>query len=88
MGQLKIAALFDTRVLINAISSKFFSSLQLQLKVIPINRKVVSADGNSLGPFDEVHLQFQLGNVVFHNRFIILDNLQHDKILGLPWQCN
>ena len=54
----------------------------------PTNRKVVSADGDSLGPIGEVHLQFQLGNAVFHNRFIILDNLQSDIILGLPLQCN
>ena len=83
-----MAALFDTGVSINAISSKFFSSLQQQLKVIPTNRKVVLADGNSLGPIGKVHLQFQLGNVVFHDRFVILDNLQHDIILRLPWQCN
>ena len=66
----------------------FFRSLQHQLKVIPTNRKVVSADSNSLGPIGEVHLQFQLGKVVFHDRFIILDSLQCDITLGLPWQCN
>ena len=53
-----------------------------------MNRKVVSADGDSLGPIGEVHLQFQLGKVVFHDRFIILDNLQCDMILSLPWQSN
>ena len=88
IGQVKTAALFDTGVSINAISSKFFSSLQQQLKVIPTKRKVVLADGDSLGPVGEVHLQFHLGNVVFHDRFIILDNLQCDIILGLPWQHN
>ena len=56
------------------------------LKVIPTNRKVVSADGNSLGPIAEVHIKFQIDNVVFHNRFVILNNLQHDIILRLPWQ--
>ena len=25
---------------------------------------------------------------MFHDRFIILNNLQHDIILGLPWQQN
>ena len=70
------------------MSSKFFSSLQQQLKVIPTSRKVVSADGDSLGPVGKVHLQFQLGNVIFHKRFVILDNLQCDIILSLPWQCN
>ena len=71
---------------INAISFKFFSTLQQQLKVIQTNRKVVSADCNSLGPIGEVHIKFKIGNVVFNNRFIILNNLQCDIILRLPWQ--
>ena len=50
IGELKTTALFDTGTSINAISSKFLRSLNQQLKVIPTNRKVVSADGNSLGP--------------------------------------
>ena len=29
-----------------------------------MNRKVVLADGNSLGPIGEVYLQFQLGEIV------------------------
>ena len=65
MGELKVIALFDTEASINAISSKFFRSLRHKFKVIPTNRKVVSADGNDLGPIGEVHLQFQLGKVVF-----------------------
>ena len=83
MGELKVIVLFDTGASINAISSKCFRSLQHQLKVISTNRKVVLADSDS-----EVHLQFQLGNVVFHDIFVILDNLQHDIIPGLPWQHN
>ena len=59
--------MFDTGALINTISSKFFSSLQQQCIVIPPNRKVVLADGNSLRPIGKVHLQFQIGNVVFQN---------------------
>ena len=56
IGELKVAALFDTGASINAISSEFFRSLQHQLKVIPMKRKVVSADDESLGPIGEVHL--------------------------------
>ena len=51
-----------------------------------MNRKVVSADGNSLGPVGEAHIKFQLGKVIFNDRFITLDNLKQDMILGLPWQ--
>ena len=53
-----------------------------------MNRKVVLTDGDSLGPIGEVHLQFQLGKVVFHYRFVILDNLNQDMILSLLWQSN
>ena len=88
IGGLKVAGLFDMGTSINAISSKFFRSIHHQLKIIPMNRKVVSADGNSLGPVGEVHIKFELGKVVFHDRFIILDNLKQDMILGIPWQSN
>ena len=60
--------------------------MQHQLKILPTSRKVVSADGNSLGPIGEVHLKFKIGKVVFNDRFVILNNQQHDIILGLPWQ--
>ena len=56
--------------------------------MLPINRKVVSADGNSLGPISEVHLKFKVGKIDFNDAFVILNNLQRDIILGLPWQCN
>ena len=41
-----------------------------------MNRKIVLADSDSLGSIGEVHIKFQLGKVVFHDRFIILDNLK------------
>ena len=88
LGELKVAALFDTGASINTICSMFFRSTWHQLKVIPMNRKVVSADSNSVGPIREVHIKFLLGKVVFHDRFIILNNLKQDMILGLPWQSN
>ena len=59
--------------------------MQHHLKMLPTSRKVVSADGDSLGPIGEVHVKFRIGKVVF-NVFIILNNLQCDIILGLPWQ--
>ena len=52
-------ALFDTGASINAISFKFYSSMQQQVKLLPTNRKVVSADSDSLGPIGDVHLQFK-----------------------------
>ena len=88
IGELQTAALFDTGAFINAISFKFFSTLQQQLKFIPTNRKVISADSNSLGPVGEFHIKFKIGNIVFNERFVILNNLQCDIILRLPWQQN
>ena len=88
IGKLKTTALFDMGASINAISSKFFRCLYQQLKIIPTNRKVVLADGDCSGPIGEVHQKFQLGKVIFNDRFIILNNLQRDAILGLPWQSN
>ena len=76
IGKLKTKALFETGASINAISSKFFRSLQQQFKVIPTSRKVVLADGDSLGPIGEVHLKFKLGKVVFNDRLVILNNLK------------
>ena len=54
--------------------------------MLPTIRKVVSAHGDSLGPIGEVHVKFKIGKVVFNDIFVILNNLQCDIILGLPWQ--
>ena len=86
IGNLHTQALFDTGASINGISFKFYSSMQQHLKMLPTSRKVVSADGDSIGPIGEVHVKFKIGKVVFNNVFIILNNLQCDIILGLPQQ--
>ena len=83
-----IKALFDTGASINALSFKFFSHIQQHVKLLPTTRKVISADGDSLGPIGEVHLKFKVGKIDFNDVFVILNNLQRDIILGLPWQCN
>ena len=88
IDNLHTQALFDTNTSINAISFKFYSSMQQHVKLLPTNRKVVSADGESLGPIGEVHVKFKLGKVEFNGVFIILNNLQRDIIVGLPWQHN
>ena len=60
--------------------------MQQHPKMLPTNRKVVSADDDSLGLIGEVHVKFKLGKVVFNNVFVNLNNLQCDIILSLPWQ--
>ena len=69
-------ALFHTGTSINAISLKFYSPMQQHVKMLSINRKVVSADGNSPGPIGEVHVKFKLGKAEFNDVFAILNNLQ------------
>ena len=81
-------ALFDMDTSINAISLKFYSSMEQHVKLLPTNRKVVSANGDSLGPIGEVLVKFKLGRVEFNGIFVIWNNMQWGIILGLPWQCN
>ena len=50
--------------------------MQQQVKLLPTNRKVVSADSSCLGPIGEVHLQFKLGKVEFHDVSVILNSPQ------------
>ena len=66
----------------------FFSHTHQHVKMLPTSRKVVSTDGNSLGPISEVHLKFKVGKIFFNDVFVILNNLQRDIIFGLPWQHN
>ena len=45
--------------------------MQQQVKMLPTNRKVVSADGDSLGPIGEVHLKFKVGKIEFDDIFVL-----------------
>ena len=58
--------------------------MQQQVTLLHTNRKVVSADGNNLGPVGKVHVKFKVGKVEFDDVFIILNSLQWDIIPGLP----
>ena len=78
----------DTGASINALSFKFFRQIQQHVKLLTTSRKVISTDSNSLGPISEVHLKFKVGKIDFNDVFLILNNLQRDITLGLPWQCN
>ena len=88
IDNLHTQTLFDTGASINAISLKFYSSMQRHLKMLPTSRKVVSADSDSLGPIGELHVKFKIGKPVFNDLFIILNNLQCNIILGLLWKQN
>ena len=80
--------MFDTGASNNALSFRFFSHIQQHVKLLPTTRKVVSADSDSLDPIGQVHMKFKVGKIDFNDVFVILNNLQRDITLGLPWQCN
>ena len=69
-------ALFNTGASINVILFKFYISIKQQVKLLPTNRKVIYADGDSLGPVGEVHLQFKVGKIESDDVFVILTSLQ------------
>ena len=73
---------------INVLSFKFFSHIQQHVRLLPTSRNVVSVGGNSLDPVSKVHLKFKVGKIDFDDVFVILNTLQREIILGLPWQCN
>ena len=48
----------------------------------------MSAIGVNLSPIGQGNLPFKFGNKQFTNRFITLQDLCRNIILGLNWQCN
>ena len=50
--------------------------------------KGASASGANLGMKRQCNLTFRLGNKQFMDKFIILQDLQRNVILGLHWQYN
>ena len=48
----------------------------------------MSASGANLGPVGQCDFLFWLGNKYFMDRFIVLQDLQRNLILGLNRQCN
>ena len=48
----------------------------------------MSASGANLGPIGQCDLTFKLRKKQFMDRFIVLQDLQRNLILGLNWKCN
>ena len=48
---------------------------------------VTSVGGTNLGLLGQCDLAFRLGNKQFTDRFIVLQDLHRNIILGLNWQC-
>ena len=82
-------ALLDRGANISAILEKFFRLLLQKPQLLKVcMQNIISASGANLGQIGQFDLTFRLGNKQFTNRFIILQNLYRNIILGHNWQCN
>ena len=51
-------------------------------------QNVASASENNVDLIGQFDLKFRLGNKQFTDRFIILQDLHRNIIIGLNWLCN
>ena len=61
---------------------QFFKKLDNKLKLIPCNRSISGAGRGTLTPVGECFVQVQIGNKIFRDRVIIIENLKRSYILG------
>ena len=81
--------LLDTGANISVASKRLFKSLlQISLFLKVYTHKVTSASGTNLHLIGQCDLTSRLGNKQFADRFIVLQDLQRNLILGLNWQYN
>ena len=81
--------LLHTGANISVIPEKFFRSLPQTPQLLKVHiHKVTSASGANLGPIGQCDLTFRLAKKQCIGRFMILQELCRNIILGLNWQCN
>ena len=81
-------ALLDTGTHIPVILQKYFRSLPQKKLLQSHTHTVTSASAAKLGSIGHCHLTFRLGNKCFRHKFIVLQDLQRNLVLGLNWQSN
>ena len=64
------------------MSLQFFNKLKNKLKLIKCNRSISGAGRGILNPVRECFAEVQIGNKMFWDRVIIIENLTRDYILG------
>ena len=64
------------------MSCQFFNKLETKLKLIACNRSISGAGRGTLIPVGECFVQVQIGNKIFRDRVIIIENFTRDYILG------
>ena len=70
----------------SVISTKFFNSLKHKPKVLQCNRPLGGAGGETLIPKGECFLQVKIGKKTLRDCIVIVNNLNHDYILGTAMQ--
>ena len=79
-------ALFDTGVSMSVISTRFFNSLLCKPKILKCSRTLSGAGGEALIPKGECFLQIKIGKQMFRDTVVIVNNLNHDYIIGTAIQ--
>ena len=79
---IKIDALYDTGASISGMSLWFFNKLENKPKLIKYNRSISGAGGGTLIPVGKCFIQVQIGNKIFRDKVIAIENLKRDHILG------
>ena len=79
-------ALFNTAASMSVISTRFLDSLKHKPKILKCSRTLRGAGGDALIPQSECFLQIKIGKQMFRDRVVIINNLNHDYIIGAAMQ--
>ena len=83
-----VTALFNTGASMSVISTRLFDSLKHKPKILLCNRTLRGAGGEALIPKGECFLEVKIGKQTFRGRVIIINNLNHDYIIGAVIQIS
>ena len=74
--------LFDTRASMSVISTRFFNNSKHKPKELQCSTTLRRAGGEALIPKGECSLQIKIGKQMFRDRVVVINNLNHDYIIG------
>ena len=80
VNNIQVDALYDMGASIMA--KCFYNKIQNRPKLTKCNRNISSASGKALIPVGECFVQLQIGEKVFRDRAIVIQNLKCEYILG------
>ena len=75
-------ALYDTGVSMSCMTKQFFDTLPIKPKLIPCNRYIAGAGGETLRPIGKCFIHLQIGRMIFQDRVVVIKNLRCKYILG------